>query len=163
MRTITEQELEEMLKEIAGQGDELLYRGLGYEAEAEYRTGKDLEPRWGSISVGKGIFFTNSLDYAISFAKNIILITTRKTLDSEGKAIDTRQKGHEKEAEEKLDRELGKGNYTDYRLWEEIQKSDTITYEGGPEQNYVYTKRGSLAREKIIAEIIIQKEIENAA
>jgi len=155
----TKEELPTAVQKIAGRLDEPLYRGLGEMAERDYRKEGVLKPYEGSMSVGKGIFFSNNPKVAADYTRKTVIVTSREILDPARKAIDTRKKGYEDEARRRLNQLLGEGKYTDWQLWEEIQKEDTITSQGEAEEEikaYVYTRRRQVIQEEIVAEIILE-------
>ncbi|MFH1636898.1 MAG: hypothetical protein ABIB71_00565 [Candidatus Woesearchaeota archaeon] len=156
--SVRKKDLEKVVQEIISRVKGPLFRGLGQKAQKDYESKGVLMPYCGSLGVGEGVFFTSDLCYALSFMKGILVISSREKLDGQGKAIDTREKAYETEAREKLDMELGAGNYDGWRLWGEIQKSDTITYEGGPQDSYVYSRREPVTKGELLAEIRILEE-----
>jgi hypothetical protein len=151
----TMEELPKVLGEILPQAKEPLYRCLGKNAQNDYEKNGILTPYDGSMSVGCGVFFTNNLDYALGFLDDLLLVTDRTRIDPDQRAIDTRQKGYYAPIEEKLKATLGEGNYNGWTIEEEVQRNDTISYEGGPEGAYVFSKREPVGREKLLAEITI--------
>lgn len=132
---------------------ELLFRGLSRKAQEDYKNTKILKPQHGSLSVGTGVFFSNRLETALSFSEGTLIITTRELLDPTNKALDTRIKGYDQKAIQKLTKLKGEGNFTGYDIWEEIQQNDTITYEGGPQNSYVYTARKPIKENQILTEL----------
>lgn len=151
--TAEKDELAAILADLGA--EDMLYRGLSEKSEEEYRETGILLPHDGNMSVGCGVFFTDSLGYALGFAKKTLLITSRRRLDPEQKAIDTRIEGYAGKARASLDVRSGRGNYTCWDLWAEIQRDDTITDEGG--SGYVYTRRTAVSKDELIAEINIME------
>jgi hypothetical protein len=147
------QQLRETLANLTMGIQEPLYRGLGSEAQIEYEKTGELTPK-------SGVFFTNDAGFAQNFAKQIILLTTKEGLDPKNSAVDTRKEGYEGPFKKRLDQEHGKNNYDCWTLWSEVQKHDTITYEGGPETRYVFTKRTPVTKDKILAEISLEQTLE---
>jgi hypothetical protein len=147
------EELEKILGEILPGVKEPLYRCLGSKAQTDYEQQGTLLPYEGSMSVGCGVFFTNNLDYALGFLDEMLLVTDRTRIDPDQRAIDTRQKGYYAPIEERIRANLGEGNYNGWTIEEEVQKSDTISYEGGPKDAYVFSKRGQVKSDKLLAEI----------
>jgi hypothetical protein len=157
----TRDQLATLLVEASQDLKEPIFRGLDHEACEEYKKEGQLNPKSGNFSVGTGVFFTNNPVYAQGFAKTMLVITTRATLDPQKKAIDTRIEGYDTSFRHKLDEERGGNSYDAWTLWEEIQKHDTITYEGGPQSSYVFTKRTPVTRERILVEVTILDESES--
>ncbi|MBW3015794.1 hypothetical protein KY330_05195 [Candidatus Woesearchaeota archaeon] len=152
METVKAQKenLKKIVEELVKGLKEPLYRGLGSQAESDYRKEGRLKPYSGSISVGKGVFLTNNLDMALSFMDKTLVVTTREKLDPEKKAVDTRKPGYDKKAREKLGEKA-----SGLEVWEEIQKEDTITFEGGPADSYVYTARKPLTKDQLLLEVAV--------
>ncbi|MEK6969085.1 MAG: hypothetical protein AABW48_01525 [Nanoarchaeota archaeon] len=142
---------------------EPLFRGLSEKAQQEYLREQQLLPKEGSLSVGRGVFFTSDLHYALSFARERLLVSSKKLLDAQSRCIDTRISGYEQEIKSRLDQQKGAGNYSGFELWAEIQKQDTITFEGGPAEHFVYARRMPVNKEELIAEIVIIDELKKFA
>lgn len=149
----TREDVPKVLQWLVSDLEEPLYRGLGEQAEEEYKQTKRLAPKNGSLSVGKGVFFTNNAGYAVNFAKNTLLVTSKRILDPEDRAVDTRKRGYDAQFRIMLNNELGIGNYDGYVLWDEICKHDTIIREGGADDEYIFTRRRPVQEEEIIAEV----------
>lgn len=150
---VKREELSAVIQFLTKHISEPLFRGLSEKAQREYQEEGKLIPKSGSVSVGEGVFFSSSLQNALYFAKGILLNSSRKQLDAEGQVVDTRIPEYDSEIRARLNQKLGKGNYSGWKLWEEIQKQDTITYEGGARENYVYTRRLPVEKSELIAEI----------
>ena len=154
----TREELRRIIDELQKKHQNLLYRGLSFTAEQEYKTTKQLLPKSGDYSVGTGIFFTNNLDYALNFAQHTIIITTQELLDPEQQTIDERITGYYAQTEQELERKLGKGNYNCWMIEQEVQKNDTITH--GPNGTHIYTKRAPVKKQELLLEITINETTE---
>ena len=143
--SVKRDEIKKSIVEIVKNIKEPLYRGLGEIAEKDYLKRGKLILYEGNMSVGRGVFFSNDIGYALKFAKNYLLITSREIIDPENKVIDTRIKGYDEKIREKL------GEISGWGLWQEIQKYDTITVESN--SGYVYTCREEMDSDKLIYEI----------
>src|SRR3989338_5674124 len=86
-----------------------LYRGLSAAAEKEYLRNGSLLPQHGSLSVGRGVFFSNKPEVAETFAHRIIFVTKQELLSPEGDVIDTRTQDYLPKVQAQLDVELGLG------------------------------------------------------
>ena len=150
--TCTKTALDRRIQELTEEIEEPLYRAIW---TSDYSNTKNLEPQSGSYSVGKGGFFTNNPQYAKSFLGHTLLITSRQKMDPENNAIDTRGNGYDRKIRAELDQRLGTKNYNGFTLWDEITKHDTITYEGGSKNTYVYSKRMPVTQDELIAVIRI--------
>lgn len=152
-----QEDLAEMIKNLVLNVREPLYRGLGHLATQDYQREGLLLCYDGELAVGSGVFFTNRWEEAFYFAKSgLMVVSSRDLLDSRGEVIDERVNGYDLVAKNKLDLELGVGNYNGYRLWAEIQKKDTITRSSLNGDTYTYTKRKPVTKEELIAEIMFK-------
>jgi len=148
-------ELQKTIDGVLKDAKEPLYRCLGKQAKEDYEQKGALQPYDGSMSVGCGVFFTNNLDYALGFLDEMLVVTDRKMIDPDECAIDTRMKGYYEPIEDRLRQTLGEGNYNGWTIEEEVQKNDTIRYEGGSRDAYVFSKREPVPKDKLLAEIRI--------
>lgn len=160
--TISQDQLEERLKELTKSIREPIYRGLNHNSLEQYLNTGIMKPQDGSLSVGTGVFFTNNLSYANSFTGGIIVVADLETFKERDKVIDTRVPGFGEEIIREL--KIRKPNCNGYEEWTEITRHDTITQESLNRQEYVYTRRVAVARDDLRYEIrILPVEIESAA
>lgn len=150
--TLHENELLDCVKEFATNTPDLLFRGLGEVAESVYRNKGFLNPFEGNLSVGTGVFFSNSFEMAKSFMKKTLILCKKSHFEEKEVAIDCRIQGHEAPFRAMLESSLGK-KVSGYEVLYAIQEHDTITYEGGPVEAYVYTRRGTVHGHEILAEL----------
>lgn len=160
----TREELATKLGGLVTQKNELLYRGLGEKAERDYRQKGYLLPYEGCLAVGKGVFFTNDLGTALTYAETgIIIVTAREQLDPSTQVVDTRLAGHDLKARERLEARIGCGKYDGYALWDEVLKEDTITSDYPHPDKYIYTRRRAVQPEEIIAEVRVIESVQQIA
>lgn len=145
--------LEETLDRLGENLSEPVYRALHGKSQEEYLRTSVMSPKPGSLSVGEGVFFTNSTKYAVSFEGNIVVIADLRKFREKSKVVDTRVCGYEREYEERLRQE--KPGFNGYDLWFEIQKDDTITIETENKSEFVYSRRKPVAKDELEYEIIV--------
>ncbi len=68
--------------------------------------------------------------------------------------VDTAKPGYDAPARERLDRELGPGNYDGYRLWAEVQREDTLLRDGPTRRTYI--ARRTITDEDLDYEVILE-------
>lgn len=130
----------------------LLYRGLGEGAEREFLEHRCQKPKAGEISVGTGVFFSDTLEYARNYAKNIILVTTQNKLAKGKEPIDTRVKGYHILFEEEIKAE--KQEYSYFEVEERVQKQDTLSFSPGLHFT-IYTARREIKEKDLVAKIVL--------
>jgi hypothetical protein len=150
---VRREDLTEVVQQLTKNVEEPLLRAFSSQAQQEYEAEGKMKPHDGSLSVGCGVFFGSDLEYVKGFLRKMLIVTSQELLDPEQKAIDTRVKGYYQPLRDKLDQQLGEGNYDAFRILEECHKHDTITKESP--LGYVFTKRGEVGQNEILAEIRI--------
>lgn len=152
--SVRRQELPTLIAALARDLDRPLYRGLGTTALAEYRTAGTQTPRDGDLAAGCGVCFTTDLDYALAFSAGVLLVADQARVARGRTVVDTAKPGYDTTARERLDRELGPGNYDGYRLWAEVQREDTWLADGPTRRTYI--ARRTITGEDLDYEVILE-------
>jgi len=129
----------------------LYFRGLGEKAEEEFRKAGIQSPQDGDFSVGRGVFFSDKLEYAADFSKGRILITTKNRLQTK-RIIDTR----DLRCYEKMNEIFEKRTqpYTQWDVHLAILEHDTLST---ADENCctIYTARREIGTKDLLAQIIL--------
>lgn len=130
--------------------DEPWFRAISSTTIDDYVNSGLMIPQSGDFwRVGEpGVFFTNSYVAVISHAdsRKIIVATTRKLLDPEGRVVDTRVRGYDIPFKERFP------DIHPYDFWREVTKNDTITTDGN---SCTFSKRSTVTKKDLVAELII--------